>query len=75
LRKAYESGLGISFVGHQLDVFLFESSSDAYLGRLCSFSRCPKEIASFPVAVRFHLTKSSPASRRVPISWRRLSMG
>jgi hypothetical protein len=43
LRKAYESGLGISFVGHQLDVFLFEPSSDAYLGRLCSFSRCPKQ--------------------------------
>jgi hypothetical protein len=42
LSRAYESGLGISFVGHQLDVFLFESVSDSYLGRLCSFSRCPK---------------------------------
>lgn len=43
LGKAYESGLGISIVGHQLDVFLFEPVSDSYLGRLCSFSRCPKE--------------------------------
>ena len=42
LRKAYESGVGISFVGHQMDVFLFEPVNDAYLGRLCSFSRCPK---------------------------------
>lgn len=43
LSSAYESGLGISFAGHQLDVFLFEPVSDSYLGRLCSFSRCPKE--------------------------------
>lgn len=42
LGKAYESDLGISIVGHQLDVFLFEPVSDSYLGRLCSFSRCPK---------------------------------
>jgi hypothetical protein len=28
--------------GHQLDVFLFEPESDAYLGRLCSYAQCPK---------------------------------
>ena len=42
LRKAYEAGTGMSVVSHQLDVFLFEPGSDRYLGRLCSFSRCPK---------------------------------
>lgn len=42
LRRAYESGAGMSVVGHQLDVFLFEPGSDHYLGRLCSFSQCPK---------------------------------
>jgi hypothetical protein len=42
LRKAFESGAGISIVSHQLDVFLFEPESDNYLGRLCSFSQCPK---------------------------------
>lgn len=42
LRAAFEEGLGISVVGHQLDVFLFEPASDCYLGRLCHFSACPK---------------------------------
>jgi hypothetical protein len=42
LRAAYEAGTGISVVGHQLDVFLIEPGSDRYLGRLCSFSQCPK---------------------------------
>lgn len=42
LRRAYEAGAGMSVVGHQLDVFLFEPGSDRYLGRLCSFSQCPK---------------------------------
>ncbi|AZO21796.1 MULTISPECIES: hypothetical protein [unclassified Mesorhizobium] len=42
LRQAFETGVGISFVSHQLDVFLFEPDSDRYLGRLCSFSKCPK---------------------------------
>ena len=42
LREAYEAGAGMSVVGHQLDVFLFEPGSDRYLGRLCSFSQCPK---------------------------------
>lgn len=42
LREAYEAGVGMSVVSHQLDVFLFEPGSDHYLGRLCSFSECPK---------------------------------
>ncbi len=42
LRKAYESGAGISVASHQMDVFLFEPGSDRYLGRLCSFNHCPK---------------------------------
>ena len=32
----------MSVVGHQMDVFLFEPETDRYLGRLCSFSQCPK---------------------------------
>lgn len=43
LRATYEAGIGISVVGHQLDIFLFEPGSDRYLGRLCSFARCPKD--------------------------------
>src|SRR5271167_1450485 len=43
LRAAYEEGTGISVVGQQLDVFLFEPDSDRYLGRLCSFNDCPKD--------------------------------
>jgi len=42
LREAYEAGAGISIVGHQVDVFLFEPESDRYLGRLCHFGQCPK---------------------------------
>jgi hypothetical protein len=42
LQQAYETGTGISVVGHQLDVFLIEPGSDRYLGRLCSFNACPK---------------------------------
>jgi hypothetical protein len=42
LRSAFEAGTGVSIVGHQLDVFLIEPGTDRYLGRLCSFSRCPK---------------------------------
>ena len=41
LREAYEAGVGTSVVGHQVDVFLIEPQTDRYLGRLCSFSRCP----------------------------------
>jgi hypothetical protein len=42
LRKAFESGKGVSVAAQQLDVFLIEPGSDRYLGRLCSFNRCPK---------------------------------
>jgi hypothetical protein len=42
LREAYESGAGMGVANHQVDVFLFEPQSDRYLGRLCSFSQCPK---------------------------------
>jgi hypothetical protein len=42
LRKAYESGRGVSVASHQLDVFLFEPGTDRHLGRLCEFSACPK---------------------------------
>lgn len=42
LREAFEAGAGMSVANHQLDVFLFEPGSDCYLGRLCSFSECPK---------------------------------
>jgi hypothetical protein len=42
LRKAFEAGRGISVASHQLDVFLFEPGTDRHLGRLCSFSACPK---------------------------------
>jgi hypothetical protein len=42
LRNPYESGAGISVVGHQMDIFLFEPRTDHYLGRLCSFNHCPK---------------------------------
>lgn len=42
LRQAYEAGSGVSVAGQQLDVFLFEPGSDRYLGRLCSYSQCPK---------------------------------
>jgi hypothetical protein len=42
LRAAFEAGTGVSIVDHQLDVFLIEPGSDNYLGRLCSFSQCPK---------------------------------
>ena len=42
LRMAYEAGTGLSVVGHQVDVFLFEPGTNRYLGRLCSFAQCPK---------------------------------
>jgi hypothetical protein len=42
LKRAFEAGAGISVVGHQVDVFLFEPGSDRYLGRLCKFNQCPK---------------------------------
>jgi hypothetical protein len=42
LRAAYESGAETSVASHQVDVFLFEPSTDRYLGRLCTFNACPK---------------------------------
>lgn len=42
LKAAFESGKGISVASNQLDVFLIEPRTDRYLGRLCSFSQCPK---------------------------------
>ncbi|RIK91954.1 MAG: hypothetical protein DCC73_13985 [Proteobacteria bacterium] len=42
LRQAYEAGTGSSVTNHQVNAFLFEPGSDRYLGRLCSFSQCPK---------------------------------
>jgi hypothetical protein len=35
-----ETGVGVA--NHRVDVFLFESGADNYLGRLCGFSECPK---------------------------------
>jgi hypothetical protein len=29
-------------VGHQVEVFLFQPATDRYIGRLCSYSACPK---------------------------------
>lgn len=43
LRDAYLAERGISVVGHQVDVFLFEPGNNRYLGRLCSFNQCPKD--------------------------------
>jgi hypothetical protein len=42
LSKAFTSGADTSVVPHQLDIFMFDPANDAYLGRLCSFSQCPK---------------------------------
>jgi hypothetical protein len=42
LRRAYESGKGPSTANHQVEIFLIEPGTDRYLGRLCSFSACPK---------------------------------
>lgn len=42
LQEAYHAGTGVSFVGHQVEIFLIEPVTDRYLGRLCSFSACPK---------------------------------
>lgn len=42
LRQAYEAETGSSVANHQVDAFLFEPGSNRYLGRLCSFSQCPK---------------------------------
>jgi len=35
-----EQAIGVAH--HQVDVFIMEPGSDRYLGRLCSYSVCPK---------------------------------
>lgn len=42
LRKEHEQQPDFGVADHQVDVFLFEPGTDAYLGRLCNFNRCPK---------------------------------
>jgi hypothetical protein len=42
LRKGQEQQRDFGVADHQVDVFLFEPETDAYLGRLCHFNRCPK---------------------------------
>ena len=42
LRAEHECQQDFGVADHQVDVFLFEPGSDAYLGRLCNFNRCPK---------------------------------
>ncbi len=49
MRKARSKALnlllqkhGIGVAHHQVDVFIMEPGSDRYLGRLCTFSQCPK---------------------------------
>ena len=42
LRREHEQQPDFCVADHQVDVFLFEPGTDAYLGRLCNFNRCPK---------------------------------
>jgi len=42
LQAAYKAGTGVSTPSTELDVFMIEPGSNRYLGRLCSFSECPK---------------------------------
>lgn len=42
LRAEHERQRDFGVADHQVDVFLFEPGTDAYLGRLCNFNRCPK---------------------------------
>jgi hypothetical protein len=44
LQEAYKAGASPGgIVGQQVDAFLFEPGSDRYFGRLCHYSRCPKD--------------------------------
>jgi hypothetical protein len=43
LREAFEAGTGPGTVSHQVEIFLIEPGTDAYLGRLCAFNACPKD--------------------------------
>src|SRR5581483_10863341 len=36
LQQAYDRGMSAGTVGHQVEIFLIEPGTDAYLGRLCS---------------------------------------
>lgn len=42
LKAEHERQQDFGVADHQIDVFLFAPESDAYLGRLCHFNRCPK---------------------------------
>lgn len=42
LKAEHERQQVFGVADHQVDVFLFEPGTDAYLGRLCNFNRCPK---------------------------------
>jgi hypothetical protein len=42
LRNAYEKGVGPSVSDVEVDIFLFEPVTDRYVGRLCSYNKCPK---------------------------------
>ena len=49
LRRAKIKGLkiaaeskNITVADHQVDIFILESGTDSYLGRLCNFNKCPK---------------------------------
>ncbi|MFN3994698.1 MAG: hypothetical protein ACK4IU_17540 [Tabrizicola flagellatus] len=50
LRKEHEQQREFGVADHQVDVFLFEPGTDAYLGRLCHFNRCPKSRPECAVA-------------------------
>jgi len=71
LARGFEAGVGISVVGHQLDVFLFEPASDRYLGRLCHSAPAPKAKLECLV-LGCGATRSTGASRislPAPTSW------
>ena len=42
LRMEHEQQPDFGVADHQVDTFLFDPETDAYLGRLCHFNNCPK---------------------------------
>jgi len=42
LHREREHRPGFGVADHQIDAFLFQPGTDAYLGRLCHFNKCPK---------------------------------
>lgn len=40
--SSFRDEFGGGVAGHQVEVFLLQSKTSKYLGRLCEFSRCPK---------------------------------